>query len=209
MRSVAAVIAFVACAHAGLWAVTRERVAAPEVTTQLASVSYAPFGGSAHPDTGQLAQEAQIRADLRKLSPLTRSIRTYSSTGGVELVPRVANEFGLRVTAGAWIDKFSDRNEREVRNVIELARRYNNVKSVVVGNETIYRDDMKVDELIKLINRVKKQTSVPVTTGEIWHVWLEHPELASAVDYIAAHILPYWEGFSEEQAVDQAILIYD
>ncbi len=209
MRSVAAVIAFVACAHAGLWAVTRERVPAPDVTAQLASVSYAPFGGSAHPDTGQLAQEAQIRADLRNLSPLTRSIRTYSSTGGVELVPRIANEFGLRVTAGAWIDKFSDRNEREIRNVIELARRNNNVKSVVVGNETIYRDDMKVDELIKLINRVKKQTSVPVTTGEIWHVWLEHPELASAVDYIAAHILPYWEGFSEEQAVDQAILIYD
>ena len=113
MRSVAAVIAFVACAHAGLWAVTRERVAAPDVTTQLASVSYAPFGGSAHPDTGQLAQEAQIRSDLRKLSPLTRSVRTYSSTGGVELVPRIANEFGLRVTAGAWIDKFADRNERE------------------------------------------------------------------------------------------------
>src|SRR6185437_9301245 len=44
---------------------------------------------------------------------------------------------------------------------------------------------------------------------EIWHVWIEHPELVSAVDYIAAHILPYWEGFSEAQAVDQAVLIYD
>jgi cellulose synthase/poly-beta-1,6-N-acetylglucosamine synthase-like glycosyltransferase len=51
--------------------------------------------------------------------------------------------------------------------------------------------------------------SVPVTTGEIYSVWLEHPELVSAVDYIAAHILPYWEGFSERQAVDQAILMYD
>ena len=40
-------------------------------------------------------------------------------------------------------------------------------------------------------------------------MWIEHPELVSAVDYIAAHILPYWEGFSETQAVDQAVLIYD
>src|SRR5215212_8295047 len=106
MRSVAAVIALVACAHAGLWALTREQAAAPNVNTQLASVSYAPFGGSAHPDSGQIAQEAQIRADLKKLSPLARNIRTYSSTGGVELVPGVASEFGMRVTVGAWIDKF-------------------------------------------------------------------------------------------------------
>ena len=112
MRSVAAVIAFVACAHAGLWALTREQVNAPDVTTQLASVSYAPFGGAAHPDTGQRVHEAQIRADLKKIAPLTRSIRTYSSTGGVELVPGVAQEFGLKVTVGAWIDKFSNRNEQ-------------------------------------------------------------------------------------------------
>jgi cellulose synthase/poly-beta-1,6-N-acetylglucosamine synthase-like glycosyltransferase len=30
----------------------------------------------------------------------------------------------------------------------------------------------------------------------------------SAVDYIAAHVLPYWEGFSEQQTVDQTIEIY-
>ena len=30
----------------------------------------------------------------------------------------------------------------------------------------------------------------------------DHPELASAVDFIAAHILPYWEGDPGEQAVD-------
>ena len=32
--------------------------------------------------------------------------------------------------------------------------------------------------------------SVPVTTGEIWHVWREFPRLANNVDFIAAHILP-------------------
>lgn len=209
MRSVAAVIALVACVHAGLWALTRVQTTAPDINNQMASVSYAPFAGSAHPDSGDLARAEQIRGDLRVIAPLTRSIRTYSSTGGVELVPGIANEFGLRVTIGAWIDKFTERNEREIRAVIDLARRHSNVKSIVVGNETIYRADQKVDDLIKLIQKVKRSTTVPVTTGEIWNVWIEHPELVSAVDYIAAHILPYWEGFSEKQAIDQAILIYD
>ncbi|HET9716495.1 MAG TPA: glycosyltransferase [Pseudolabrys sp.] len=209
MRTVAAVVALVACVHAGLWALMRDTARAPNFDGQLASISYAPFEGSAHPDSGGVAQAAQIRSDLKLLSPLTRSIRTYSSTGGVELVPGIASQFGLRVTAGAWIDKHKDRNEREIRSVIELAKRHSNVNGVIVGNETIFRGEQKVGDLIQMIQRVKRSTNVPVTTGEIWHVWIEHPELVSAVDYIAAHILPYWEGFSENQAVDQAVLIYD
>jgi cellulose synthase/poly-beta-1,6-N-acetylglucosamine synthase-like glycosyltransferase/exo-beta-1,3-glucanase (GH17 family) len=140
---------------------------------------------------------------------VTRAIRLYSSTGGQELVPGIAAQYGLRVTVGAWIDKNKDRNEREIRSAIDLARRHSNVNGIFVGNETIYRDEIKVPELIKLIQRVKRSTNVPVSTGEIWNVWLEHPELVSSVDFIAAHILPYWEGFSARQVVDQAIVIYD
>ena len=209
MRTVAAVVALVACVHAGLWALMRDNARAPNFEGQLASVSYAPFEGSAHPNSGALARTAQIRADLKMLAPLTRAIRTYSSTGGVELVPGIASEFGLRVTAGAWIDKNQDRNEREIRSVVDLAKRHSNINGIIVANETIFRGEQKVGDLIQMIQRVKRSTNVPVTTGEIWHVWIEHPELVSAVDYIAAHILPYWEGFSDAQAVDQAILIYD
>ncbi len=209
MRTVAAVIALVACVQAGLWALAQDHLSAPNIEGQLASVSYAPFGGTAHPDSGTQAQAAQIRSDLRMLAPLTRAIRTYSSTGGVELVPGIAQEFGMRVTIGAWIDKHQDRNEREIRSVIDLAKRHSNVNGIIVGNETVYRGEQKVSDLIPMIQRVKRATKLPVTTGEIWHVWIEHPELVSAVDYIAAHILPYWEGFSDGQAVDQAILIYD
>ncbi len=209
MRSVAAVIALVACVQAGLWALASRQTSAPDFDGQLASVSYAPFGGAAHPDSGTQAQAAQIRADLQMLAPMTRAIRTYSSTGGVELVPGIAQEFGLRVTVGAWIDKNKDRNDREIASVIDLAKRHSNVNGIIVGNETIYRGDQTVPELIKKIQQVKRSTNVPVTTGEIWNVWIEHPELVSQVDYIAAHILPYWEGFSAKQTVDQAILIYD
>ena len=209
MRFVAVVAAAVASVHAGLWVMTREVAVAPDISGQIASLSYTPFDGSAHPDSGRRATAEQIRADLQAIAPYTRMIRTYSSTGGAELVPQVAQEFGLRVSVGAWIDKNTQRNERELSAVIDLARKHRNVESVVVGNETIYRGEQTASELIRKIQRVKRDTSVPVTTGEIWNAWLEHPELASSVDFIAAHVLPYWEGISETAAVDQAIRIYD
>ncbi len=209
MRLVFAVLALVMCVHAALWALVSDQATAPDIEGPLASVSYAPFAGSAHPDSGQRATAAQIRSDLRKIAPLTHAVRTYSSTGGVELVPGIADEFGLKVTVGAWIDHDEQRNTRELRAALDLARRNRSVNGIVVGNETVFRGEKKVDELIRLIQRVKRESNVPVTTGEIWHVWIEHPELASAVDFIAAHILPYWEGFSEKVAVDQAVLIHD
>jgi exo-beta-1,3-glucanase (GH17 family)/cellulose synthase/poly-beta-1,6-N-acetylglucosamine synthase-like glycosyltransferase len=209
MRSVAVIGALVACVHAGLWALSRDVALAPNFTGQLVSVSYTPFDGSAHPDSGTRTSTAQIRADLNAIAPYTRMVRTYSATGGSELVPEIAHEFGLRVSVGAWIDKNAERNEREIRAVIDIARRHRNIDSIVVGNETIYRAEQTIDELIRKIQRVKRETEVPVTTGEIWYAWIEHPELASAVDFIAAHVLPYWEGISETAAVDQAIRIYD
>ena len=209
MRTVAAVVVLVLCVHAGLWSLLQRHQAVAGIDYPLASISYSPYTRSQHPDLGDRPTEAQIRADLKVLSPYTQAIRTYSSTGGGELIPAIAEEFGLKVTLGIWIDKNEARNEREIQSAIALARRYRNVNAIVVGNETIYRAEKTIPELIKLIQRVKRQSSVPVTTGEIWSVWVEHPELASAVDFIAAHILPYWEGVPTDKVVGQTIEFYD
>src|SRR6266550_3962202 len=209
MRTVAVVVALVACVHAGLWTLLQRQQAVANVDAPLASISYSPYTRSQHPDYGDRPTPEQIRADLKILSPFTNAIRTYSSTGGGELVPAIAAEFGLKVTLGIWIDKNEDRNEREIQAAIALARRYSNINAIVVGNETTLRAEKSIDELVRLIQRVKRQSPVPVTTGEIWTVWIEHPELASAVDFIAAHILPYWDGFSATQAVDKTIEFYD
>jgi exo-beta-1,3-glucanase (GH17 family)/cellulose synthase/poly-beta-1,6-N-acetylglucosamine synthase-like glycosyltransferase len=213
MRAVVAVLLFVTAAHAALWGLFQDKQPAPDFRGILPSVSYAPFEGTSHPDVDNIPQIEKIRADLKKLSTMTRAIRLYSSTGGVELVPPIAAEFGLKVTVGAWIDKNSERNEREIDAAIALAKRNSNVIGVVVGNETLYRGEQKVEDLIDLIKRVKKSVNVPVTTGEIWNIWRDNadstprdqPSLASSVDFIAAHVLPYWENFTDKQAVDQAV----
>ncbi len=209
MRTVAAVLALVVCVHAGLWVVLRTETTAPNIERQLASVSYSPFAHSDHPDGKDRPTAAQIRADLAAIAPYTKAIRTYSSTGGAELIPPIAAQFGLRVTVGAWISKDQARNAREIRAAIELARHNSNVDAIVVGNETIYRGELTIPQLIALIKQVKQSSPVPVTTGEIGSVWLNHPELASAVDFVAAHVLPYWNGVAAGQATDYTLDFYD
>src|SRR3954466_122122 len=201
MRSVAAVVALVVCVHAGLWSLLQRQQAVANIDAPLASVSYSPYARSQHPDYGDRPTPEQIRADLKILSPYTNTIRTYSSTGGGELVPAIAAEFGLKVTLGIWIDKNEARNEREIQSAIALARRYTNINAIVVGNETTLRAEKSIEELGEIIQRVKRLSPVPVTTGEIWTVWIDHPELASSVDFIAAHVLHYWDGIPAKKIV--------
>jgi exo-beta-1,3-glucanase (GH17 family)/cellulose synthase/poly-beta-1,6-N-acetylglucosamine synthase-like glycosyltransferase len=212
MRSLVSVVALVACLHALAWAIWQSQASAPNIEGVLNSVSYSPFHYSVHPDDpGSRPTEAQIRADLKAIAPYTNTVRLYSSTGGVELVPPIAAEFGLKVTVGIWLDKNDERNKREIRSAVDLVRKNRNINGIVVGNETIYRDELKVDDLIQIIQKVKHDVSgtVPVTTGDIWSVFLENPELTATVDFVAAHVLPYWEGIPAQGAVDQAVRVYN
>jgi exo-beta-1,3-glucanase (GH17 family)/cellulose synthase/poly-beta-1,6-N-acetylglucosamine synthase-like glycosyltransferase len=229
MRTVAAVVALVLSVHAALWALLQRQQSVANIDGPLASISYSPYARSQHPDYGDRPTAEQIRADLKILSPYTQAVRTYSSTGGGELVPAIAAEFGLKVTLGIWIDKDEARNEREIQSAIALARRYSNVNAIVVGNESVVLARLKsgraegVDAIISIIRRVKRQVPVPVTTGETYDVWLGRTDdpgkaaeyaaaatkLASAVDFIAAHVLPYWDGTPVNRSVEQTILIYN
>jgi exo-beta-1,3-glucanase (GH17 family)/cellulose synthase/poly-beta-1,6-N-acetylglucosamine synthase-like glycosyltransferase len=170
-------------------------------------------------EAAQQQAAARIRADLKAIAPYTRAIRTYSSTGIARLIPPIAAEFGLKVTVGAWVGKnvtCEDKvhNQLEIRAALDLAQRYRygnangNVNAVVIGNETIYRGDLTIDQLIALIKEAKQSSPVPVTTGEIGSVWLDHPELSSAVDFVAAHVLPYWNGIDASHAVDHTMDFY-
>ena len=214
MRSVGVVlvVALATVLHGAGWFFVHERVSPPNVVGQLASVSFSPIAAG-HDGEKDVTSEEQIRSDLAVIAPYTRAIRTYSVSNGLEAVPELASEFGLHVTLGAWIDDGEEENEREIETAIELSKHHRNIDSIIVGNETLYRNSVLhrgpgVQDLIAKIQRVKRQVSVPVTTAEVWNIWLEHPELVSAVDYLAVHILPYWEGLPSSVAVDHAIKIY-
>jgi glucan 1,3-beta-glucosidase len=69
------------------------------------------------------------------------------------------------------------------------------ISAIIVGNEVLLRGEMPVDGLIAAIREVKAQVSMPVTYADVWEFWLRYREVASAVDFITIHMLPYWEDF--------------
>jgi cellulose synthase/poly-beta-1,6-N-acetylglucosamine synthase-like glycosyltransferase/exo-beta-1,3-glucanase (GH17 family) len=203
----AAVVSLVACMHLAFWALNNPDTTAPSVEGRLPSVSYNRFAEQT-PD-GLKIPEAQIRSDLTAIAAHARAVRTYASTQGLEVVPRIARELGLDVTLGIWIDKDEARNEREIATALDLARRYHNVTRLVVGNETYLRHEHTAAELVKIIQRVKRDSPVPVATADHWKTFIDHPELVDAVDEVFAHILPYWEGMPKQTAVDGSLALYD
>ena len=128
----------------------------PDFSGILPSVSYAPFE-RAHIVADEAADSERIRADLKKLSTLARAVRLYSSTEGAELVPPIAAEFGLKVTLGVWIDTNADRNDREIKEAIKLARKNSNVIGIV---------DRQRDDLSRRANSDREPLGVAAAFGE-------------------------------------------
>jgi cellulose synthase/poly-beta-1,6-N-acetylglucosamine synthase-like glycosyltransferase/exo-beta-1,3-glucanase (GH17 family) len=203
----AVVICLLTCLHFVFWAMRHPHTVAPSIYDKLPSVSYNRFVGPPRDDLP--IPEARIRADLTTIAAQAKAVRTYASTHGLEQVPRVAAELGLKVSLGIWIDKDAARNEREISTALELARRYPNVTRLVVGNETIFRHDQTPAGLARILRRVRSDSPVPVATADHWKVFLDHPELVDAVDQVFAHILPYWEGLPKDSAVSGSMNLYD
>ncbi|MCW2267825.1 Cellulose synthase catalytic subunit [UDP-forming] [compost metagenome] len=194
------IVMAIAALFTGFWALINRPVSAPDWPEQISGFSYSPFRLGESPQKGQYPNEDELRQDLEQLSKLTDSIRIYTVEGTQAEIPRLAEEFGLRVTLGVWISPDLERNEREIQKAIELANSSRSVVRVMVGNEALFREEITPEALIQYLDRVRAAVKVPVTTSEQWHIWKEHPELAKHVDLIAAHILPYWEFIPMKEA---------
>nr|AWM04601.1 beta-(1-6) glucans synthase [Bradyrhizobium amphicarpaeae] len=158
-------------------------------------ISYAPFRShqtSLSPAT-QVSRE-QIAEDLAQLAKVTDCIRTYATDLGLDQIPGLAAEAGLKVIQGIFLDRDRRKNSEQIAAGIRLARDYpGTVIALVVGNEVLLRKEMAASELAAAIRTVKAQAGVPVTYADVWEFWLGNRELDDAVDFVTIHILPYWE----------------
>lgn len=211
MRSIFVAALVSAAVAAFVWVELHERVFPPEFDRAIDSLSY----NFAAPDERTLSGEAAaerlrlVDRDFALLSDVTRSVRLYAASGIFEEVPPLAHRHDLGVVAGAWVGDDDELNKLEIEAVIRMANGNPNIRSIVVGNETILRNELTVEELAGMLRYVRQRVRVPVTTGETWDIWLKHPELAREVDYVAAHILPYWEGMPQAHVVPYTFQRYD
>jgi exo-beta-1,3-glucanase (GH17 family) len=162
---------------------------------KLYCVSYAPFRGAQSPlDLATRIEPWQIEQDLARLSQVTDCVRTYSVDLGLDRVPEIAQRHGLKVLLGLWVSSHADRTQVQISTAVALAKKFPDVVlAVIVGNETLLRGEVSLASLRDIILNVKSQVPMPVTYADVWEFWLRYAELASAVDFITIHILPYWE----------------
>jgi cellulose synthase/poly-beta-1,6-N-acetylglucosamine synthase-like glycosyltransferase/exo-beta-1,3-glucanase (GH17 family) len=200
-----------AAIFAAAWVLMNQPVVEEPWKDNLNGLSYSAW----RQDPNTLAKRAptidEIKQDLQLIAGKARSIRTYESTGISGQIPALAGQYGLSVTAGAWIDTDPAKNEEEVRALIGIANSVGSVNQVIVGNESQLHNLTTQDQLLHYIREVKAGTNVPVSTAEPFHIWLDpkYAQLASEVDFIAVHILPFWNGVSVDKAVDQVLANYN
>jgi exo-beta-1,3-glucanase (GH17 family) len=163
---------------------------------KLYCISYAPFRGTQTPlDLTTKIERAQIEQDLAQLSKVTDCVRTYSVDFGLDQVPEIAQRHGLKVMLGLWVSSHIDRTQYQINTGVALANRFPDVvQAVIVGNEVLLRGEVSPAKLRDIIVGVKLRVkAIPVTYADVWEFWLRHSELASVVDFVTIHILPYWE----------------
>jgi exo-beta-1,3-glucanase (GH17 family) len=160
---------------------------------------FSPYEEGQEP--GDPISEAQIRRKLEIILPYTKWIRTFSCTEGNEQIPKIAKEYGLKTLVGAWLGDDGEVNEQEIEGLIALCKA-GFVDVAAVGNEVMYRGDLKEDELITFINRVKNEIpNIPVGYVDAYYEFSDRPKITEACDVILANCYPYWEGCSLEYSL--------
>ncbi len=187
----------------GLWAALDRPVDAPDWNAPIRGISYNPSHAFTETDHEHYAEE-RIRDDLRQLNAWTNRVRSYSVSRGLDKLPEVASEFGMKVALGIWIGPDEALNEAEIELAMRVIRRNPvAVDRVVVGNESILRGDVTVERLNDYIRDIRRELPrrIKVTTAEPWNVVAANPDLARHVDFLTVHMLPYWEGIPLLNAV--------
>ena len=161
---------------------------------KLNSLSFAPFREGQSPLLLQFPTPDQIDEDLKLLADKTHTIRTYSGTYGMKVIPELARKHGLKMIQGAWIGYLDADSRIEIETLVELANTYPDViKRVIVGNEVLLRGEQLPEKLVEYIREVKQRVKQPVSYADVWSMYMKYPELIKEVDFITIHILPYWE----------------
>jgi exo-beta-1,3-glucanase (GH17 family) len=143
---------------------------------------------------GDILSADQITKRIEIIKPYTKWVRTFSCTEGNELIPAIAQQHGLKVMVGAWLSDDKALNEKEITNLIEVAKA-GHADLVAVGNEVLYRKELTEEELLGYINRVK--AALPdheVGYVDAYYEFRDRPAITDACDVIFANCYPFWEG---------------
>ncbi|MBL8628281.1 MAG: glycosyltransferase, partial [Rhodospirillaceae bacterium] len=205
MRILVALFA-VCIASAAFWMSLDKPLSAPDWKGEIGGLAYSPSHLYTEDQKDNALTDTMIRRDLEQLSQMTKRIRTYTVGHGQDRIPYIAKEFGLKVALGIWLGDNAATNDAEIERALKVINdNPGTVDRVIVGNEVVdVRAELTPQELNAYIKRVREGITVKaveIGTADIWGAFLREPEMAKDVDFIAIHLLPYWEGVSIEKSM--------
>jgi len=205
LRNLIPVTVFVLLANFAVWALVNQSVSERAWGGIINGLSYSGYQAG---DTSNHKTDEELDEDLAVLAGQTAAIRTYGVSDGLDRIPALAAKHGIDVNLGAWMSPDDAKNREELAHAIDVVRASPNVKRLIVGNESLLREDVTIDRMLDYLETAKRQINIPVTTAEPWHIWLKYPELADKVDFITIHVLPYWEGVPADGALGYLMYRY-
>jgi exo-beta-1,3-glucanase (GH17 family)/cellulose synthase/poly-beta-1,6-N-acetylglucosamine synthase-like glycosyltransferase len=206
MRYSSIVIAIaIAILAVSIWALANRPEQEPPWPDQIQGFAFSPFQSGQSPLEKKYPSEKELEADLALLQGKSYAIRTYTVEDVLAKIPELAGKFGINVASGVWIDDNEEQNQAYMKIFLEAAVKSPNIVRAVVGNEVLLRKDLTLEELAVYLDQVRTALEIPISTAEPWHVWVKYHELADHVDYLAVHMLPYWEGVHIDEAVDYIV----
>lgn len=155
-------------------------------------VAYAPTHHNPDPAANMTASEEVIREDLQILLDAGfRGIVTYSSSGILAEVPRIAVEMGFEgIIMGIW----SPGDAEETGAALQAV---NYIDGYVVGNEGLFFDRYNLETLELAIAELKAKTRKPVTTTEVLSLYFHEPKVLELGDWLFPNVHPYWQGITD------------
>lgn len=137
------------------------------------------------------ANEEQIRRELQILYKAGfRGLGTYGLYNGLEEIPRIAKDIGFeKVISVLWWPN----NEIFEKEKDNLKKAIQYLDSILVGNESIHKEDTTFQELKNEIEGLKKLYDIPITTGLHRHEYgYSSKEALELGDYVMYNLQPWW-----------------
>jgi glucan 1,3-beta-glucosidase len=157
---------------------------------------------------GDIITSKQVERRIQIIKPYTKWVRSFSCIEGNENVPRIAHRHGMKTLVGAWLGHDLELNEKEIENLIMLARE-GCVDIAAVGNEVMYRGDLTEDQLIDYMRRVKEAIPhIPMGYVDAYYEFSHRPRITELCDVILSNCYPYWEGCPIEYSLNHMQQMY-
>lgn len=168
------------------------------------------FMNGLDPNLGSTLTKAHITKYLNILSQDADWFRFFGVSLGMDAAPQIAKQLGKKVALGIWLGQDQAANMLEIAKAIPIINA-GYADLVIVGSEVLLRGDLTKPQLLAHIANVRAQISpnIPVTTADVYSVYLNNLDLISAVDVVFINIFPYWEGVSIDSAMTEVVCRYE